>query len=151
MELRSPRTPLSDPRVPDDWTVIAETQDGTEAGLVQGRLRDEGIEAVVLESRAAPGAWLTGSQPQWAPKSIAVPASEADRAVELLESDSDGDDLGEEPFTDEYGRDTDAVIGTVSEPFDRRPTMMGGMRVAAWAIAGLVAVSLLFGQCLEIV
>lgn len=142
---------MTDGRIPDDWVVVAEARSGAEANLIAGRLEDEGIEAISLQAAHAPGAWLTGAQAEWAPKTIAVPAEFEEQAHSILAEEGLGtnshgfasDDTAEEESlaSEDYSGD---YVETIA---DGNFTMMGAMRSIAWAIALVVVGGLFFSYC----
>ena len=141
---------MSDAQIPDDWVVIAEAGSGSEANLIVGRLEEQGIEAISLQAAHAPGARMTGSQAEWAPKTIAVPTEYAEQAHAVLAEEglttgSDGFASGdaEEAGFDEDDDETE-YVETIAEG---NLTMMRGMRSIAWAIALLVLGGLFFSYC----
>jgi hypothetical protein len=69
-----------------DWVEVADAHNEPEAELIAGRLREAGIEPHLAPSSHSPGAWLTGSRPQWTPVRIEVPADRADEARRLLDA-----------------------------------------------------------------
>ena len=134
---------MSDNRLPDDLVVVAEDGHGAEASMIEGGLRDAGIEVAVLEFRGAPGAWLTGAQPYWAPKSIAVAAADEQRALEVLASITDvepGPDEAEEPELEEPD-------DTVPAYDPDGPAVMSSLRAIAWVVAALLVAGILWSQC----
>jgi hypothetical protein len=68
-----------------DWVEVVDAHNEPEAELIAGRLREAGIEPQLVPSSHSPGAWLTGSRPQWIPVRIYVPADRADEARRLLD------------------------------------------------------------------
>jgi hypothetical protein len=140
---------VSDNRLPDDWVIVAEAGHGVEASMIEDRLRADGIEVVTLEARGAPGAWLTGAQPFWAPKSIAVPAADEDRALELLEDmpeAEEGDEQAEPGYGFEEEDDVDEPVAV--EPFDPGgPAVMENLRRVAWVLSAAIVAGILWTQC----
>jgi hypothetical protein len=68
-----------------DWVEVVDAYNEPEAELAAGRLREAGIEPQLVPSSHSPGAWLTGSRPQWIPVRILVPADRAAEARRLLD------------------------------------------------------------------
>ncbi|HYI44792.1 MAG TPA: hypothetical protein VE174_04930 [Actinomycetota bacterium] len=80
-----------------EWVEIAFAQTEFEAGLIVGKLAEAGIDSTSVTSSAAPGAWLTGSQPMWVPAKVLVPPDRVDEARRVLESEAEEADWqGEE-------------------------------------------------------
>ena len=137
---------MTDHRLPDDWVVVAECSSGSEASLVEGRLRQEGIETQALAARGAPGAWLTGAQADWAPKVIAVPLLQRELALSLLaETDGDpgpiDDEVVEEPDPADFADTPDDEI------YAAPSTFMGFVRASAGVVALILALGLAWAQC----
>jgi hypothetical protein len=87
-----------------DWVVVVDAHNEPEAELIAGRLREAGIEPQLVPSSHSPGAWLTGSRPQWIPFRIEVPADRADEARHLMDEfagpeESDGEPQSAAPWT----------------------------------------------------
>lgn len=140
---------MTDNRLPDDWVVIADAGHGVEASMIEDRLRDDGIEVAVLEASGAPGAWLTGAEPYWAPKSIAVHESNEERALQLLAHLPDAAEEAdpEDPALYEDVDDEPEASQQV-QPFDTGgPAVLANLRRAAWVLAALIVAGLLWTQC----
>ena len=141
---------MTDARIPDDWVVVAEAGSGTEANLIVGRLEEEGIEAIQLQAAHAPGAWMTGSQAEWAPKTVAVPVEYAEQAHSILAQEGLGMDshgYASDDTSEEYEDEGDGSGQYVETIAEGNLTMMRGMRSIAWAIALLVLGGLFFSYC----
>ena len=80
-----------------DWVEVADAHNEPEAELIAGRLREVGIEPQLVASSHSPGAWLTGSRPQWTPVRIEVPSDRADEARQLLDQFSGSEGMDGEP------------------------------------------------------
>ncbi len=84
------------------WTQVTDAANDADASLVVGALQAQGIETQTRKSTSAPGAWLTGSQPQWTPVLVFVRDRDAERATQVLEDlraadevEVDADDVDE--------------------------------------------------------
>ena len=80
-----------------EWVEVADAHNEPEAELIAGRLREAGIEPQLVPSSHSPGAWLTGSRPQWTPVRIEVPPDRADEARRLVEHFARPEELDGEP------------------------------------------------------
>ena len=80
--------------MPDDFVKVAHAQNQSEAELIQGLLRNEGVQSFVRRSAGAdvPDFLAAGA------RDVLVPASMADFARELLApQDGDPPDPGQDP------------------------------------------------------
>jgi Putative prokaryotic signal transducing protein len=80
-----------------DWVEVVDAHNEPEAELIAGRLREAGIEPQLVASSHSPGAWLTGSRPQWIPVRIYVPADRADEARRLMDEFAGPEERDDEP------------------------------------------------------
>ena len=112
------------PRSMNDWVEVLDAHNEPEAELAAGWLREAGIEPQLVPSSHSPGAWLTGSRPQWTPVKIMVPADRADEARRML----------------------DEIVGDEApepEPEPHRPARSGEWGVALMVLAAIVIVILI--------
>ena len=91
----------------DEWVEVAFAQSEYEAGLIVGKLEEAGIEATSVTSSAAPGAWMTGSQPMWVPSNVLVPPDRAAEAREVLASAAE-----QEEWDTEEGEEAGILAGS---------------------------------------
>lgn len=52
--------------------------------MILGFLAEEGIEVETVRNNTGPGAWLTGSEPNWTPVDVMVPAADLPKARAAL-------------------------------------------------------------------
>ena len=67
-----------------DWVHLITARHDIDANLLEGRLREAGIDSHQLKDRNAPGAWLYGGSNPWAPVNIFVQRLQLDDARLLL-------------------------------------------------------------------
>ncbi|MGH2807762.1 MAG: DUF2007 domain-containing protein [Actinomycetota bacterium] len=74
-----------------EWVHLITARHDIDAHLLEGRLREAGIEARKVKDRGAPGAWLYGGSNPWAPVNILVRKLQLEDArVVLAEISWDG-------------------------------------------------------------
>jgi hypothetical protein len=115
-----------------EWVEVAFAQTEFEAGLIVGKLAEAGIDSTSVTSKAAPGAWLTGSQPMWVPANVLVPPDRLDEARRVLESAAE-----EENWEGEYG-EADEEPGIVAESQRRSGWYWVTVLVVAALLLGFV-------------
>jgi hypothetical protein len=115
-----------------EWVEVLDAHNEPEAELAAGWLREAGIEPQLVPSSHSPGAWLTGSRPQWTPVKILVPPDRADEARRLLD-----EIVGDE------ASDHEAVA---PEPELERASRSGVWGVVLMVFAAIVIVILILGD-----